>query len=110
MKSIEERLEDIAAGLGVPLERLKLIVDRIRAKDQMNGDDLLQLTEIGIPFITKFGELVFESPQTVSNMIKEGKVNFFLFTTVIKSITNPGGLFYNLKEKQSKALVNFLRT
>ncbi|KFF75799.1 hypothetical protein HX13_07125 [Chryseobacterium sp. P1-3] len=84
MKSIEEKLEDIAAGLSVPVERLKLIVDQIKSKDRMDGDDLRQLTDFSLPFTNTFAELVFDSPQTVNKMIKEGKVNFFLFTIVAK--------------------------
>ncbi|AZA91163.1 Uncharacterised protein [Chryseobacterium nakagawai] len=102
MENFDKRLENIALGLSVPVERLKLIVDQIKVKDRMNGDDLCKLTETGIPFINTFAELTFENPQIVNDMVKEGKINFFHLKMVIKYLTNKGGMFHNLKEKQSQ--------
>lgn len=94
MENIEKRLEDIALGLSVPVERLKLIADQIKAKDRMNGDDLSQLTDLGVPFVKTFAELTFENNQWVKDMVKTGKVNFFHLKMVIKYLTNKGGQFY----------------
>lgn len=110
MKNIEERLEDIAAGLSVPVEKLKIAYDNIKANEIVNSDDIRYLQDLGIPVMKEISELKKISLQQTSSMAKKGEIVFGDIVAIIGNLTSENGLFHNLKEKQSKTLVNFLRT
>lgn len=98
------RMGNIAAGLGVPLSRINLVYGQVKAKGKLMGDDLRQFTEAGIPMIaelaTKFGKTEAE----ITKMVSAGKIGFKDVQDVLFSLTNEGGMFYNLMEKQSASL------
>lgn len=102
MENIESRIEDIAVGLSVPSEKIKLVYDNVKLKGIMQVDDLRQLYEIGMPIVRELCALYGKSTNEVMIMVKNGEVDFKHFGAIFLCLTNEGGMFYELKKKQSQ--------
>lgn len=98
------RMGNIAAGLGVPLGRINLVYGQVMAKGKLAGDDLRQFTEAGIPLLAELAKKFGTSTAEISKMVSAGKIGFKDVKDVLFSLTNEGGMFFNLMEKQSKSL------
>ena len=98
------RLGDIAAGLSVPIDRLIVVYGQVKAKGRLMGDDLRQFTEAGIPIIHELAKVFGIADKEVVKLVSDGKVGFEQVRKVISNLTNEGGMFYNLMEKQSQSL------
>ncbi len=98
------RMGNIAAGLGVPLSRINLVYGQVKAKGKLMGDDLRQFTEAGIPMIAELAEKFGKTESEITDMVSAGKVGFKDVQDVLFSLTNEGGMFFNLMEKQSASL------
>lgn len=98
------RMGNIAAGLGVPLSRINLVYGQVKAKGKLMGDDLRQFTEAGIPMVAELAKKFGKTTSEISAMVSAGKIGFKDVQEVLFSLTNQGGMFYNLMEKQSKSL------
>jgi len=98
------RLGNIAAGLSVPLERINLVYGQVKAKGKLMGDDLRQFTEAGIPMVAELAKKFNKTTSEISAMVSAGKIGFKDVKDVLFAMTNEGGMFFNLMEKQSKSL------
>lgn len=98
------RMGNIAAGLGVPLSRINLVYGQVKAKGKLMGDDLRQFTEAGIPMVAELAKKFNKTTGEITNMVSAGKIGFKDVQDVLFSMTNEGGMFFNLMEKQSASL------
>ena len=98
------RLGNIAAGLSVPLDRINLVYGQVKAKGKLMGDDLRQFTEAGIPMVAELAKKFGTTTSAITEMVSAGKIGFKDVQDVLFSMTNEGGMFFNLMEKQSKSL------
>ena len=98
------RMGNIAAGLGVPLSQIQLVFGQVRAKGKLMGDDLRQFTEAGIPIVGELAKKLNTTTSEIYNMVSAGKIGFNDVKEVLFNMTNEGGLFFNLMEKQSASL------
>ncbi|WP_077417853.1 tape measure protein [Chryseobacterium sp. JV274] len=98
------RLGNIASGLGVPLERINLIYGQVKAKNKLMGQELLQFTEAGIPMIAELASKFGKTESEITDMVSAGKIGFKDVQDVLFKMTNEGGMFFELMEKQSASL------
>lgn len=98
------RMGNIAAGLSVPLSRINLVYGQVKAKGKLMGDDLRQFTEAGIPMVAELAKKFGTSTAEITKMVSAGKIGFKDVQDVLFNLTNEGGMFYNLMEKQSQSL------
>lgn len=98
------RMGNIASGLGVPLSRINLVYGQVKAKGKLMGDDLRQFTEAGIPMVAELAKKFNKTTAEISSMVSAGKIGFKDVQDVLFSMTNEGGMFFNLMEKQSASL------
>lgn len=98
------RMGDVAAGLGVPMERLIHVYGQVKAQGRMFTNDLYQFMNAGIPMISELSKAVGKSETEIKEMVSEGKIGFAEVQAVIKNMTDEGGTFYNLMDAQSKSL------
>ncbi|WP_034981710.1 tape measure protein [Epilithonimonas tenax] len=98
------RMGNIAAGLSVPLSRINLVYGQVRAKGKLMGDDLRQFTEAGIPMVAELAKKFNKTTGEITGMVSAGKIGFKDVQDVLFNLTNEGGMFYNLMEKQSASL------
>lgn len=105
-----KRLADVSAGLGVDMGRLILAYGQVKAASVLRGQEVRQFTEAGIPLIQlladKFtalrGEVV--STSEVFDLISKRAVSFEMVAEIFEDMTNAGGMFYNMQEKQAQTL------
>lgn len=104
------RLADVSAGLGVDMSRLVLAYGQVRAAAVLRGQELRQFTEAGIPLVDllaeKFSELNGRAVKTaeVFDLISKRAVPFSMIKEIFEDMTNAGGIFYKMQEKQSETL------
>lgn len=98
------RLGNIAAGVSVPLDRLILAYGQVKAKGKLQGDDMRQFAESGVPIVHELAKVMGVADKEISKMVESGKIGFPEVQKVIQNLTDEGGMFYNLMEKQSKTL------
>lgn len=105
-----KRLADVSAGLGVDMSRLILAYGQVRAANYLRGTDLRQFTEAGIPMLDELGKRFSElegrvvSAGDVFERISKRMVSFKDVEAVFRSMTDAGGTFYKMQEKQSETL------
>lgn len=107
---VTQRLADISAGLGVDMNRLILAYGQVRSASVLRGQELRQFTEAGIPLVEllrdKFNELNGTSIKTadVFKLISDRAVPFSMIADIFEDLTNKGGMFYKMQEKQAETL------
>ena len=97
------RLGNVASGLGLPLERLTYLYGTTRVQGRLYARDMLQFTSSGIPLLQKLADMYGVSTDKINDMVTAGKIGFSDVEKVFKSMTDQGGMFYNLMENQSKS-------
>lgn len=104
------RLADVSAGLGVDMSRLVLAYGQVRAASVLRGQELRQFTEAGIPLVEllaeKFTTLNHRMVSTaeVFELISKRAVPFSMIEEIFNDMTDAGGIFYKMQEKQSETL------
>lgn len=98
------RMGDVAAGLGVPMGQLIHVYGQVKAQGKLMTNDLYQFMNSGIPILSELGSVLGKTEAEVKEMVGQGKIGFSEIQQVIQNMTNEGGLFFNLMEKQSASL------
>lgn len=108
-------LADISAGLGVEMDRLILAYGQVRAASYLRGTELRQFTEAGIPLLEELSKYFEEvegkavSVGEVFSRISKRKVAFEDVAEVLRRVTQEGGAFYQMQEKQAETLKGMMR-
>lgn len=98
------RLGDIAAGLSIPLGDLVYLYGTTMAQGRLYTQDLNQFTGRGIPMLRELAAQFGVAENKVKDLVEAGKVGFPEVQKVIENLTNEGGTFGGLMEKQSKTI------
>lgn len=103
-------LADVSAGLGVDMQRLILAFGQVKA-GYLRGTETRQFNEAGFNIL---GELAKYYSELEDRIVSVGEVqerqfkrmiSFADVEEVFKRVTNAGGMFYNMQEKQAETLV-----
>lgn len=98
------RIGNVSAGLGVPMGQLIHVYGQVKAQGKLMTNDLYQFMNAGIPIISELGKVLGRTDSEIKQLVSDGKVGFNEIQQVIANMTNEGGLFFNLMEKQSESL------
>lgn len=96
------RLGDIASGVGMPLSELAEIYGKARTQGTIFAEDLNQLGGRGVPIIQALARHFGVAESQVKKMASEGKVGFTDMQAALFSLTEEGGKFFQMLEKQSE--------
>lgn len=102
------RLGDIASGLGLAFGDMAYLYGTTRVQGRLYAQDLRQFTGRGIPLIEQLAKQFNVATGEVNKLVSEGKVGFPEVEKAIKAMTDEGGRFYNLTEKNSKTLTGMI--
>lgn len=102
------RLGNVAAGLGLPLERLTYLYGTTAVQGRLYARDMLQFTSSGIPVLQEMAKMYGVTTEEINKMVSAGKIGFEDVKKVIENMTNAGGQFYNLMENQSKTITGLI--
>lgn len=98
------RLGNISAGLSQPIGDLVYLYGTTMTQGRLYAQDLYQFTGRGIPMVRELAKQMGVAEDEVKNLVTEGKIGFPEVQKVIQSLTNEGGMFYNLMQEQSKTI------
>lgn len=98
------RLGNVAAGLGLPLERLTYLYGTTAVQGRLYARDMLQFTSSGIPVLQEMAKMYGVTTDEINAMVSAGKIGFEDVKKAIESMTSEGGQFYNLMQEQSKTI------
>ena len=105
------RLADIAAAVGVPIERLTYALGQIKSYGYLNSRDARMFANAGIPLIQNLADMYTKlegrlvSIGDVYDRIKHKQVSFEDTLKVVNEMTDEGGRFFNFQEKAADTLV-----
>lgn len=102
------RLGNVAAGLGLPLERLTYLYGTTAVQCRVYARDMLQFTGSGIPVLQEMAKMYGKTTAEINEMVSAGEIGFEDVKKVIENMTNAGGQFYNLMENQSKTIAGLI--
>lgn len=99
------KLGNIAAGLSQPLGDLVYLYGTTMTQGRLYTQDFNQFVGRGIPMIKELAEYFGVAKSEVRGLVEAGKVGFPEVQAVISSLTEEGGMFFNLMEKQSTSVI-----
>lgn len=102
------RLGNIASGLSIPLQDIAYLYGTTMTQGRLYAQDLNQFTGRGIPMVKELAKILGVAENQVKAFVSEGKVGFPEVQKVIQNLTNEGGMFFNLMEKQSESLTGMI--
>lgn len=104
------RLGDMAAAVGIPIDRLTYALGQIKAYGYLNARDARMFSNAGIPLVAELSRHYSElhgtlvSVADVYDMIKKKQVGMEDVMSVITEMTDEGGKFFNFQEKLAGTL------
>lgn len=98
------RLGNIASGLSIPLNDIVYLYGTTMVQGRLYAQDVRQFTSRGIPLVKELADKYHKTAEEINAMVSAGKIGFADVEEVINKMTNSGGQFYNLMEKQSASL------
>ena len=98
------RLGNIAAGVSAPVGELIRAYGQVKAKGRLQAEEINQFAEKGVPLIAELAKELGVTNAQVLKLSENGKIGFNELNKVIENLTNEGGMFFNLMEKQAGSL------
>lgn len=98
-------LGNIAAGVGVDMNRLALAFGQVKTTGHLMGQDLNQFTQAGVPLLSALAGVLGKTEAEVTKLKESGAISFGAVKAALESLTQEGGKFYNLMENQSKTFL-----
>ena len=104
------RLADMAAAVGVPIDRLTYALGQIKAYGYLNSRDARMFANAGIPLIKQLADYYTElegrmvSTAEVYDKIKKKAVDYNTVMNVVTKMTDDGGKFFNFQAKMADTL------
>lgn len=98
------RLGNIASGLSIPLNDIVYLYGTTMVQGRLYAQDVSQFTGRGIPLVKELAEKYHTTAEGINEMVSAGKIGFPDVEEVLNKMTNAGGQFYQLMEKQSSSL------
>lgn len=98
------RLGNIASGLSLPLNDLVYLYGTTQTQGRLFTQDVRQFMGRGIPLVDELSKSLGKTTDEINAMVTAGEIGFEDVRKVIENMTNEGGQFYQLMEKQSASL------
>ena len=105
-----KRLADMAAAVGVPIERLTYALGQIKSYNYLNARDARMFANTGIPLVKNLADMYTKlegrlvSTSDVYDRIKKKAVSYNDVMRVVNEMTDEGGKFFNFQEKAADTL------
>ena len=97
-------LGDVAAGLGVPLARLILNFGQVKAQAKLTGRELRDFAIAGVPLLGELAKMLNKTESEIQDLVSRGKIGFPIVEKAFRDMTQEGGRFANLMQKQAQSL------
>lgn len=97
-------LGNIAAGSQIPLVDMVAIYAKAANKGKVQAEELNQLSERGVPVMQALAATLGRTTQQILDMGAKGQLSFGLLDEALASLSDQGGKYFGLMEKQSQNL------
>ena len=104
------KLGDLASGNAEKMDRITLAYGQMLAKGKVTGEELMQMTEAGVPLQTALADSIGVTGEEFSKMVSAGKVGIDDLNKAITELTTGDGKFAGMMEKQSETMQGMLST
>ncbi len=104
------KLGDLAGGNAEKMNRVTLAYGQMLAKGKVTGEELMQMTEAGVPLQTALAESIGVTGEEFSKMVSKGEVGIDALNKAITELTTGDGKFAGMMEKQSQTMQGMLST
>ena len=104
------RIGDVAAGTGKDFNELALIYGKAKTQGLIQGEELNQLAEAGIPIYAELAKVLGVNEKQIRKLGEQGKISFASLEQVFRNLTGEGGRFAGLMERQSQSLDGLFST
>lgn len=106
-----KRLADMSSGIGVSFDRIALAFGQVQARGWLDGKELRQIANAGIPLLEKLSEFYSKqegrnvSTSEIKTRISSRDVSFDDVKSIFWQMTDAGGQFYNIQQVLSETLL-----
>lgn len=104
------KLGDLAGGNAEKMNRVTLAYGQMLAKGKVTGEELMQMTEAGVPLQTALAKSIDVIGEEFSKMVSKGEVGIDALNKAIAELTTGDGKFAGMMEKQSQTMQGMLST
>ncbi len=104
------RLGDLAGGNAERMNRIALAYGQMLAKGKVTGEEMMQMTEAGVPLQKALADSIGVTGEEFSKMVSQGKVGIDDLDKAIEGLTSGNGKFAGMMEKQSETMKGMLST
>ena len=96
-------LGDIASGVGTEkLPQLVLALGQVKSAGRLTGMELRQFTESGVGLLAPLAEAYGKTTAEIIEMVSEGKIGYESVRYVLEQLTDEGGRFNDMTERQAQ--------
>lgn len=103
-------LGNASAGTSTDFGLLALIFNQIRGVGKLLTQDFRQLSTRGVLSLQDIADHFDVTTAEAQKMLSAGKVGFEDVREILKGLTEEGGRFFNLMERQSRSLLGLIST
>ena len=103
-----KRLGDVASGVSTDIGGLVAVYGKAMTKGKADTEIVNQFAERGVPIYRELASIFQVTTAEIPKMIEQGKVGFPQLQQVIKNLTDEGGMFFNLMDKQSASITGMI--
>jgi len=107
VKNITNQLKilgDIASGANIPLNDMASIFSKVKNKGKAMTEELLQLSDRGIPIIQILADKLDVSKDAIFKMGEQSEISFDIIVEAFQEMSGEGGIFFDQMTKQSETL------
>jgi len=95
---------DVAAGTNQPLNEMAAIYAKALNKGKLQAEELNQLSERGVPILKTLANHYGTTTAEILKMGSQGKLTGVDLKRSFAQMTDDGGMFFNMMDKQSKTV------
>ena len=97
-------LGDVAAGTDKPIAEIAQIFGKVRVKGKMMTEELLQLSERGVPIIADLAKQYKLTSDEIFEQASKSNITFKVMQDSLIRMTSQGGIFFDQTRRQAESL------
>ncbi|HNF28090.1 MAG TPA: tape measure protein, partial [Leptospiraceae bacterium] len=101
---------DVSKGTGKDFNELATIFAKNKSSNFIQGEDLNQLIEAGIPILDQFGKMFGKTALQVKEMGSKNQIEFKHLKQAFQNMTKDGGDYSRMMERLSKTSIGMFST
>jgi len=108
--NVIKQIGDISGGNAEKLKSLALVFGQVSAAGKLQGQDLMQMINVGFNPLRTISQLTGESIEELKTRMEQGGISAQEVAMAFEAATSKGGQFYQMAEKQSQTFSGLVST